>query len=232
MEQKALAVITARGGSKRIPRKNIRPFLGKPMICYSIEAALASGAFAEVMVSTDDKEIAKIAQEAGACVPFLRSTENANDFANTTDVMLEVLQQYAERGEQFSLACCLYPTAPFVTAGRLAEAKKLLLERDADGVMPVVEFGFPPQRGVVEENGLIRFRQPEYAFSRSQDLERIYHDAGQFYFLRTERFLAQKKMVLDRMLPIHLSRMEVQDIDTMEDWKLAELKYQLLREEC
>lgn len=231
-EQSAVAVITARGGSKRIPGKNIKSFLGKPIICYSIEAALKSGAFSEVMVSTDDEKIAEIAQKAGASVPFLRSAENANDFANTTDVMLEVLQQYAGQGKQFALACCLYPTAPFVTAERLTEAKSLLLEQDADGVMPVVEFGFPPQRGVVEEDGVIRFHQPEYAFSRSQDLKPIYHDAGQFYFFRTERFLSQKKMVLNRMMPIHLSRMEVQDIDTLEDWKLAELKYRLLREGC
>lgn len=229
-KQKTVAVITARGGSKRIPRKNVKSFLGKPIMAYSIEAAVRSGIFDEVMVSTDDEEIARIAGEAGAKVPFLRSAENANDFANTTDVMMEVLQQYAARGEHFGYACCIYPTAPFVTAQRLTEAMHILTENGADGVMPVVDFGFPPQRGVVEENGFIRFKQPEYAFSRSQDLEPLYHDAGQFYFLRTESFLVQKKLVMDKMVPMFLSRMEVQDIDTLEDWKIAELKYRLLHE--
>lgn len=227
---KTVAVITARGGSKRIPRKNVKLFMGKPIIVYSIEAALASGVFDEVMVSTEDEEIAQIARQAGAKVPFMRSAQNANDFANTTDVMLEVLTKYKEQGEAFDFACCIYPTAPFVTAEKLRAAKTLLIDKEAHSVMPVVKFGFPPQRGVVEQDGFIQFKWPEYAFSRSQDLEPFYHDAGQFYFLRTESFFAQKKLVMDKTVPVIVSEMEVQDIDTEEDWKIAEVKYSVIKD--
>ena len=144
----AIAIITARGGSKRIPGKNKKDFLGKPIICYSIEAAISSGFFDEIMVSTDDEEIAKIAKEAGASVPFMRSAATSNDFAGTSDVLLEVLDEYEKRGREFDYMVCIYPTAPFVTAEKLKNAMKILTEEKASGVMPVVAFSFPPQRGM------------------------------------------------------------------------------------
>ncbi len=227
---KTLAVITARGGSKRIPRKNMKSFCGSPIIHYSIRAALSSGIFDEVMVSTDDAEIAEIAKEAGAKVPFFRSSENANDFANTTDVLLEVLTQYREIGQEFDLACCIYPTAPFITAENLSEAKELILEKDAQSLLSVVKFSFPPQRCVVMEGDFLRFKWPEYMFTRSQDLEPYYHDAGQFYFFRVVDFFEQKRLIMDKTVPYILPESQVQDIDTMEDWKIAEAKYQAMQE--
>lgn len=223
----ALAVITARGGSKRIPRKNIKPFLGKPVILYSIQAALSSGIFREVMVSTDDEEIAALAKDAGAAVPFLRSADTANDYATTTDVMLEVLESYRKLGRSFDYACCLYPTAPFVSADKLIKAMDMLSCSDADSLLPVVRFSFPPQRSVVIQNGLLSFRWPEHMFTRSQDLQPFYHDAGQFYFFRTDSFLKQRRLVMDKTIPMELPELEVQDIDTENDWEIAEVKYQV-----
>lgn len=224
---RAVAIITARGGSKRIPRKNIRDFCGKPILAYSIEAAIASGIFDTVMVSTEDEEIAELARKYGAEVPFMRSAENANDFAVTKDVVKEVLDDYAKEGECFDVACCIYPTAPFLTAEKLKNAVQLLEENDADSVIPVVRFGFPPQRCVVMDNGMLKFKWPEHMFTRSQDLEPFYHDAGQFYCLRTESFLQQNSLFMTKTVPLVLDELEVQDIDTEEDWKIAELKYQL-----
>ncbi len=226
-----IAVITARGGSKRIPRKNIRDFCGKPILAYSVEAALASGAFDTVMVSTEDKEIAEIAEGYGAEVPFFRSGRNADDFAATRDVLREVLEEYESRGERFDVMCCIYPTAPFVTAQRLREAAELLEKNGADSVLPVVRFSFPPQRCVIVKDGAVQFKWPEYAQARSQDLEPYYHDAGQFYCLNVKSFREQNAMVMKRTIPLILSEMEIQDIDTEEDWRLAELKYRLLHQE-
>lgn len=225
---KILAVITARGGSKRIPRKNIKEFCGKPILVYSIQAALESEMFDEVMVSTDDEEIAGIARAAGAEVPFFRSRETANDYATTTDVLLEVMQTYQKRGKEFDAVCCIYPTAPFVTADKLKKAMKLLTAGDADTVLPVVRFSFPPQRSVILQNGYLQFKWPEHAFSRSQDLEPFYHDVGQFYCLRTSSFLKQKKIVMDKTVPLEMPEIEVQDIDTEEDWRIAEVKYKVM----
>lgn len=230
MENKetAVAIITARGGSKRIPRKNVKPFLGKPIILYSIQAALSSGIFDEVMVSTDDMEIAEIAKKAGAAVPFLRSEATANDHAATADVLLEVLDRYREQGKHFDYACCIYPTAPFVSGERLKMAMTMLKEAGADSLLPVVRFSFPPQRSVVLRDGVLAFRWPEHMNSRSQDLEPFYHDAGQFYCMRVSSFLEQKRMVMDRTIPLELPELEVQDIDTLQDWEIAEVKYQIL----
>lgn len=223
-QMSSIAMITARGGSKRIPRKNIKEFCGKPILNYSIEAALASGMFAEVMVSTDDEEIAEIARRAGAQVPFMRSSANADDHASTDDVILEVLRWYQERGRKFETFCCLYPTAPFVTAKKLQEAMKML--EYADSVMPVVAFSYPPQRCVVlNEEGELRMKWPEYAKTRSQDLEVYYHDCGQFYCCRTKPFLEYGTTDLPHMKPIFMNALEVQDIDNLEDWEIAEMKY-------
>ncbi len=227
----SVAIITARGGSKRIPHKNIKPFLGKPIIAYSIEAAKAAGCFDEVMVSTDDEEIAEIARNYGAVVPFMRSAENSDDFSTTRDVVREVLKQYKEVGRAFDYACCIYPTAPFITAERLKESMQLLEEKQADSVLPVVRFSFPPQRCVVLEDGRAVFKWPEHMLTRSQDLEPFYHDCGQYYCLNTKAFGEQEVLFMKNTYPVILDEMEVQDIDNETDWKLAELKFKLLRGE-
>lgn len=225
--KKSAAIITARGGSKRIPHKNIRDFCGKPIISYSIEAALSSGVFDEVMVSTDDAEIASIAGSFGAAVPFMRSAESANDYASTDDVIAEVLKAYEARGTRFDRFCCLYPTAPFVTAEKLKNAMALL-DR-AESVMPVVPFSYPPQRGIILEGGRIRRKYPEFLTARSQDLEKMYHDCGQFYACRTDAFFRGGTTDVDDLIPMIMPEMEVQDIDTEEDWEIAELKYRKMQ---
>lgn len=225
---KALAIITARGGSKRIPRKNIKEFCGKPIIAYSIEAALESGVFDEVMVSTDDEEIAEIAKAYGANVPFFRSAENANDYATTADVILEVLKQYEDQERKFDTVCCIYPTAPFVTSEKLRQALQSL-QGDVQTVMPVTEFSFPPLRGMHIVDDKLKYSYPEYALKRSQDLEKMYHDCGQFYVLKVADFVQEKKLVMDNTKAIVVAQSEVQDIDTYEDWKIAEIKYQMMK---
>ena len=222
----ALAIITARGGSKRIPRKNIKPFLGRPIICYSIEAALGSGSFDEVMVSTDDAEIADIARDSGACVPFMRSAAASDDHASTDDVIAEVLASYASAGRHFDRFCCIYPTAPFITPEKLRTAMGLL--DSAESVLPVVAFSYPPQRCmVIDKNGELRRKFPEYAAARSQDLEKYYHDCGQFYACRTDAFMRGMTTDVDDMVPMILDETEVQDIDSMTDWDIAELKMKM-----
>lgn len=228
--KKRVAVITARGGSKRIPKKNIRAFCGKPILLYSIEAALCSGLFDEVMVSTDSEEIAEIARVAGAKVPFMRSAEAANDYASTADVLLEVLADYKKTGQSFDTICCIYPTAPFVTAEKLKQAVLLLEEKDVDSVVPVVRYSFPPQRAFVLRDGFTVMKYPEHAKTRSQDLEPYFHDCGQFYCMQTSRFLEKKQIFTDRMLSIEMPETQVQDIDNESDWELAELKYQRMSE--
>ena len=223
---KSVAIITARGGSKRIPRKNIKEFCGRPILTYSIEAALKSGAFDEIMVSTDDSEIAGIAAESGATVPFLRSDATSNDYASTDDVIAEVLDMYEAAGKTFDSFCCIYPTAPFITPQRLSSAMELLKEHES--VMPVVAYSYPPQRSVVIRDGLIVRRFPEYLNSRSQDLEKFYHDCGQFYACRTDAFRRGRTTDVDDLVPLVLDDSEVQDIDTPEDWAIAEEKYKRL----
>ena len=227
---KTLAVITARGGSKRIPRKNIKDFLGKPIIHYSIEAALKSGVFDTVMVSTEDEEIAQVAKAAGAEVPFLRSKDTADDHSTTADVLLEVLTEYEARGIHFDALCCIYPTAPFVTAEKLKDAMGQFLQAGADTLIPVVPFSYPPQRAMVIENGSLVFKYPQYMDSRSQDLEKHYHDVGQFYLFRVERYKQLQKLMLGNILPYIVDEREVQDIDNQSDWDIAEMKYRIMRE--
>ena len=226
-----LAIITARGGSKRIPKKNIREFCGKPILAYSIEAALGSGLFDHVMVSTDSEEIAEIARKYGAEVPFFRSEATSGDFATTNDVLAEVLAEYEKRGMHFDVACCIYPTAPFVTATKLKNAVQQLEASDADTLIPVVSFSYPPQRAMVVEQERLVFKYPEYLDSRSQDLQPHYHDVGQFYVFRTDRFAVNKKLMVGNILPLIVSELEVQDIDNLTDWKIAEMKYRLMTEE-
>lgn len=230
MQSKKLAIITARGGSKRIPRKNIKEFCGKPILAYSIEAAVASGIFDTVMVSTDDEEIAEIAKQYGAEVPFYRSAETANDYATTNDVLLEVLAEYEKRGRYFDMAVCIYPTAPFVTAQKLKAAVEQLSESDADTLIPVVAFSYPPQRAMIVEEGRLVFEYPQYLDSRSQDLVPHYHDVGQFYVFRTEVFKQNRKLMVGNILPLVVSELEVQDIDNQTDWEIAEMKYRLMKD--
>ncbi|MDE7476879.1 MAG: pseudaminic acid cytidylyltransferase [Lachnospiraceae bacterium] len=224
----SVAIITARGGSKRIPRKNIKPFLGKPILEYSIETALQADFFQEVMVSTDDEEIAQAAKRAGAKVPFFRSEKTSNDFATTADVIAEVIESYEQTGMNFQTACCIYPTAPFVTATAIKKAMLLLEQEQADCVIPVVKFSFPPQRGVVISNGKIMPKWPENMAKRSQDLEPIYHDCGQFYCLNVDSFKRQHAIWMKNAVPFIQDEKYVQDIDTPEDWEIAEMKYKLL----
>lgn len=226
---RTICIIPARGGSKRIPRKNIKDFLGKPIIAYSIEAALQSGIFDEVMVSTDDEEIANIALQYGATVPFMRSTTNANDYATTADVLLEVLDCYAQQGISFDALCCLYATAPFVSTAHLQDGFALLTE-EIDSAFTVVPYSYPIQRSLLVTEGKTRMAHPEYQSSRSQDLETHYHDAGQFYFSTVDNLRKNKSLWGSKTAPLILSELEVQDLDTLIDWSLAELKYKLLHE--
>ncbi len=223
-----IAIITARGGSKRIPRKNIKEFCGKPILAYSIEAALKSGIFDEVMISTEDDEIAKIAKEYGATFPFRRSQETASDHTMTIDVMVEVVEEYRKRGIYPETICCIYPTAPFVTAKKLIGAYLKFEKTGAEAVISVVKFSFPIQRCFVKENDYIKYKWKEYELTRSQDLEPCYHDAGQFYFIKTEAMLEQHTLVPKKTAPIIMNEMDVQDIDNYDDWNIAEIKYQVM----
>ena len=225
-----IAIITARGGSKRIPRKNIREFCGKPILAYSIEAAIEAGLFDTVMVSTEDEEIAGIARRYGAEVPFYRSERTAGDFATTNDVLLEVLEEYGKRGEHYDLGCCIYPTAPFVTAEKLKNAMKQLEDSGADTLIPVVGFSYPPQRALVVKEGRLIFEYPQYMDSRSQGLEPHYHDVGQFYLFYTAAFQQNKKLMVGNILPYVVPETEVQDIDNQTDWEIAEIKYRYMKE--
>lgn len=216
-----LCIIPARGGSKRIPRKNIRPFLGKPIIAYSIQAALASGLFSEVIVSTDDEEIAAVAQQYGASVPFLRSAKNADDHATLADVVNEVLAHFPN---QFKYACCLLSTAPLVTPQRLKSALDTMVSKGFKTMRPVVQFSFPIQRAFqIDSEGTVDWFYPEYAKTRSQDLPEAYHDAGQFYWMH-----AAEGLVPEHRGAIIIPQTEAQDIDSEEDWKMAEMKFKMI----
>jgi N-acylneuraminate cytidylyltransferase len=227
----SIAIITARGGSKRIPRKNVKPFCGKPIILYSIEAALQSGVFDEVMVSTDDEEIADIAVKSGASVPFMRSEATASDHATTAQVIEEVLVRYSEKGQHFDTFCCIYPTAPFISAALLLKAMNKLADSGSHTLVPVVKYGYPVWRSVkMDDNQEIHFNWPENLNVRSQDLPPVYHDAGQFYAGKTELFLQEKKLFTEHTLGLEIPESETQDIDTEEDWLLAEIKYRFIQE--
>lgn len=228
---KNLCIIPARGGSKRIPRKNIRPFLGKPIIAYSIEAALKSGLFDEVMVSTDDEEFAEVARQYGASVPFMRSSETSNDYATTVDVLLEVVREYEKKNNTFDYLCCLYSTAPFVTSEKLQTAFHEMIDGGYDSTYTIVEYSYPIQRSLRIKDGKVSMKWPEYAKSRSQDLEKSYHDAGQFYFTDINKMKERQALKGDNTLGFVLSELDVQDLDTMTDWKLAEMKFKICNEE-
>jgi len=223
-----IAIIPARGGSKRIPRKNIKEFCGKPIIAYSIEAAIGSNIFDEIMVSTDDEEIATVAKKYGASVPFFRSAEMSTDMAMTVPVLIEVLEEYEKRDKHFDITCCIYPCAPFITPQKLKQGMDLLLKNDANFAFPVVKFSYPPQRCLVIREDRISMLYPENYLKRSQDLEPLYHDAGQFYFAKTKLLREKQTFFGENSMPIICNESEMQDIDTMEDWKIAEIKYKMI----
>lgn len=230
METK-IAIITARGGSKRIPKKNIKEFCGMPILAYSVRAALDAGIFDEVMVSTDSEEIAEIAGHYGANVPFMRSEKTSDDYATTADVLLEVLEQYEKRGSVFEYMACIYPTAPFVNGEKLKQAYDIIKREKAVMAMPVAAFSYPPQRGYVKNGDYLEMKWKENFNTRSQDLETMYHDAGQFYMYHVEEYRELKGQITENIVPVIVDEMEVQDIDNETDWRLAELKYKLLQGE-
>ena len=225
---KSIAIIPARGGSKRIPKKNIKNFCGKPIIAYSIAAAKESGLFDEVMVSTDSEEIAQIARAYGANVPFLRSEATSNDYATTADVIAEVLDAYAADGKTFDYFACVYATAPFLTGEKLATAMHLLQKNRAAAVVSVVKYGFPPQRAFIIKDAYLQYQYPEFQQARSQDLEPIYHDAGQLYIWSCAAFKDRHSLIVPKTVPFIMVEEEVQDIDTMADWVIAEAKFQAM----
>jgi pseudaminic acid cytidylyltransferase len=228
-EEKRIAVIPARGGSKRIPKKNIKLFAGKPIIAYSINAALQSGLFDEIMVSTDDEEIADIAVQYGACIPFYRSKENADDYATTIDVLLETYNKYVAGRKSFNYICCIYACAPFVSGEQLIKAYSLLCEKGAETVFPVLKYGHPIQRALEKKDDYISMVDESNLTVRTQDLPPRFHDAGQFYWLTADSLLTKKKLITDRTIGIEISEFEAHDIDSELDWKLAELKFSLLQ---
>ncbi|WP_180173794.1 pseudaminic acid cytidylyltransferase [Acinetobacter sp. YH01024] len=227
-----LAVIPARGGSKRIPRKNIKTFHGKPMIAWSIQAALGSGCFDEVWVSTDDAEIAQVAQEYGAKVPFLRPEELSNDFATTADVMQHAVNFFENENHiRPDYVCCLYATAPFVIQQDLRNGLSLIQAEKVDYVFSATTFPFPIQRAIkLTQQGHVEMFSPEHFNTRSQDLEEAWHDAGQFYWGTAEAWLNKSVIFSDQSKIVELPRYRVQDIDTIDDWSRAELMANLLLE--
>lgn len=224
-----IAIILARGGSKRIPRKNIRLFRGRPILAWPLRAALQSELFDVVMVSTDDAEIAEIARSMGASVPFMRSSETASDMATTPAALLEVLDTYAAQGARFDLACCLYPTAPFVTAELLRDGYDALVRSAFDVIIPVAPFSYPIWRSLKRDDaGRIELNWPENLNRRSQDLAPAYHDVGQFYWFRTEALARDRVLMGPNTGSIVLPESQVQDIDNEVDWAIAELKHERL----
>lgn len=224
----AIAIITARGGSKRIPRKNIKDFMGKPMLAYAIEAAKGAGVFDEVMVSTDDDEIAAIARRYGAEVPFMRSDKTADDHATTFDVLEEVIHRYREIGKDFDTVCCVYPCVPFLTSETIAQAFRNL-SGSCNAVQPVCRFPVPIEWAMQIKDGELHPANPAALLIRSQDLEPKYFDVGMFYWVKTGPLLEYKTVVPPHTVAYVVDARECQDIDTLEDWKMAEVKFQMLR---
>lgn len=224
-----IAIIPARGGSKRIPRKNIKNFHGKPLIAYSIEAARKSNCFDRIIVSTDDLEIAEIAKSYGAEVPFLRPEEIADDFATTLDVMKHAVSWCQENEMCVVNVCCIYATAPFLLPLYIQQGLKSLTTNSVKYAFSATSFPFPIQRAIkLGQNDQVNMFQPEHLNTRSQDLEEAYHDAGQFYWGTAEAFLEKAAFFAEHSIAIKLPRKRVQDIDTPEDWELAELLYNVL----
>ena len=223
-----LCVIPARGGSKRIPRKNVKEFCGKPMVAWSIEAAIASGCFDKILVSTDDVEIADVAKDFGAEVPFMRPAELSDDFVGTTPVMRHAIQWVQAHMNDVEYACCVYATAPLIAPEDLKKGLDLIWQKDVDYVFSATSYAFPIQRAIrISGGGKISMFNPEHLETRSQDLEDAWHDAGQFYWGTSEAWCGERPILSERSVPIVLPRYRVQDIDTIEDWAVAELLFRL-----
>ena len=227
-EIKNIAIIIARGGSKRIHKKNIKLFLGQPIINYSIKTAINCDFFDEIMVSTDDDQIAEISKKMGAKIPFRRSQKNSSDFSTTAEVIKEVLIDYEKIGINPKYVCCIYPTAPLMNSKLLLKAYNILKSKKAKSVVPVVKFSFPIQRSFVIKNKTLKMRWPENTNTRSQDLLDHYHDVGQFYFLDVKSFKKNPIIFSDSTYPLELPPILSQDIDNEEDWRIAEFKYKFL----
>lgn len=225
---KTIAIIPARGGSKRIPRKNCKFFQGKPIIAYSIQAAIDSQLYDEVIVSTDDKEIGEIAIKYGAKVPFFRSKENSDDFATTVDVMIEVLDWYKTQNIFFNIASCIYACAPFVNDLILKESMSKLIETNSDCVFPILSYSHPIQRAFkLDEKGVISLFDATLPNARTQDLDKAYHDAGMFYTFNVGKLYETKSLRTNNTIGIEINELQAHDIDSDEDWKIAEIKYKL-----
>jgi len=225
-----LAVIPARGGSKRIPRKNIRPFGGKPMIAWSIEAALQSGCFDQVVVSTDDTEIADVARAHGAAVPFMRPAELSDDHTGTIPVIRHAIEWFQRQGTAPEKVCCIYATAPFIRAEDIRKGLEILDTTGCEYAFSVTSYAFPIQRALrLTTTGRVEMFHPEHFNTRSQDLEEAYHDAGQFYWGQSSAWLAGKPIFSPAAAPVILPRHRVQDIDTPEDWERAEWMFKAMR---
>ena len=229
------AIIPARGGSKRIPGKNIKDFAGRPIITYSIEAALKSSLFDRIIVSTDSEEIAKVARDEGAEVPFIRPASLADDVSTTLEVVSHALEWFKGQRINISQACLIYATAPFIKSENLRKGFSELCEKNSDAVFGVTTYAFPVCRSLkISDKGLLQELWSEHEASRSNDLEEVYHDAGQFYWLANNalksEFLIERKIYSRKVVPLLIPRYLVQDIDTMEDWTRAELMYKVCRE--
>jgi len=226
-----ICVIPARGGSKRIPRKNIKEFNGKPIIAYSIEAALKSNCFSQVIVSTDDDEISEVAKKYGALVPFVRPDELSNDYAGTISVIKHAIEWMENNNNYIESVCCLYATAPFIQSKIISKAYQQLKDSNSDYCFSVTSFSFPIQRAIkIVQGDKVNMFYPEHFNTRSQDLEEAYHDAGQFYWGKAQAFKDESPLFSEVATPYVLPRYLVQDIDTMEDWIRAEAMYKVLQE--
>lgn len=221
---RTIAIIPARGGSRRLPGKNIKLFRGQPVIAYAIAAAREHG-FDRIMTSTDSQEIADIARGFGTEVPFMRSERTAGDLAPTAEVLIEVLECYRERGEKFDLGCCIYPCNPFLTVDKLAQAKQTLERTRRDCVFAAVRYGHPVQRAFTIEQDCMSLLFPQHRDTRTQDLPVTLHDAAQFYWFSVPALLSERTLWTSNTSCIEVSELEAQDIDTADDWVLAELKY-------
>lgn len=221
-----LALIPARIGSQRIPKKNIKDFFGKPIIAYAIELALKSNLFDEVMVSTDSPEIESIVLKYGATVPFLRSEKNSNNFATLADVILEVIQVYKKLNITIDSICCILPTAVLISQKSLLDGYNKFKNDDLSSLIPVLRFAYPIQRALKEDSGLLSFREPEFAVTRSQDMEPYYHDSGQFYWIKANEILREKSIFTSKTGYLELAEIEAQDVDTQMDWDILRIKFE------
>ena len=227
--QNIIAIITARGGSKRVPKKNIKDFFGRPMISYAINACLAAGVFSEIMVSTDSDEIAEIAKTYGAKVPFIRSEKTSDDFATTFDVLYEVINDYKKINQEFTYTCCVFPCVPFLSGKTIRDAFSKLIATDNNAIQSVYKSPSPVEWAMRIENGLLVPNDTESKLIRSQDLTPKYFDAGMFYIIKTSVLLREKNLLPEKTMAYIMNEKEIQDIDTLDDWAMAELKYKILK---